>query len=176
MNRMHPAAARGFTLIELLVVVLIVGILAAIALPQYFYMVKATRAKSKITALRPVLDAQKTFWLANGASTQDITLLDVSIPYNSFTDVNANQREYFTDWGSFILGKGATEGGIGVGVSIKIGDLNMRIYNPAWYYASADKAFYGICNSTTEEGEKICSKMGPLGYTSGGVNVYAIDF
>lgn len=133
---------QGFTLIELLVVVLIIGILAAIALPQYYYMVKATQAKSKISILRPVLDSQKNFWLANGVSTQDINVLDVSVPYNTFTDVNANQREYFTDWGSFILGKGVTEGGVGVGITIKIGDLTMRIYNPVWYKGSSDIGFF----------------------------------
>ena len=72
----------GFTLIELLVVVLIIGILAAIALPQYQRVVEKSRMAEAITILRSIANANQVFFMANGryAKQNEIELLDISVP------------------------------------------------------------------------------------------------
>ena len=52
---------KGFTLVEVLVVVLIVGILAAIAIPSYHFTVERSRATQGITSLTQIAKAQKTY-------------------------------------------------------------------------------------------------------------------
>ena len=62
MLKLSKYPPKGFTLIELLVVVLIIGILAAIALPQY----RVAVTKSKFAALKSLtkslLDAQERYY------------------------------------------------------------------------------------------------------------------
>ena len=73
--------SRAFTLIELLVVVLIIGILSAIALPQYTKSVKRARGAQAITMARSLADAANRYYLANG-SYADISFsnLDIDVP------------------------------------------------------------------------------------------------
>ena len=85
---------QAFTLIELLVVVLIIGIVAAVAVPQYTQAVNKSRAVQAITMLKSITDAQEAYFLANGEYTPDLTKLDIDVPENMRgKQLNASESE-----------------------------------------------------------------------------------
>ncbi len=71
---------KGFTLIELLVVVLIIGILSAIALPQYQTAVDKARYSTMMAAVRALKDAEELYYLTNGKYTDNMEDLAGSLP------------------------------------------------------------------------------------------------
>lgn len=75
----------GFTLIELLVVVLIIGILASVALPQYTKAVEKSRATQALTLLKSVYQAQLAYKMANGAFASSFEELDIDVPWTGTT-------------------------------------------------------------------------------------------
>ena len=72
----------GFTLIELLVVVLIIGILAAIVLPDYRVAVAKSRYTQAIIFSKTVWDAQQIYYMANGRYAEHFSGLSITIPGN----------------------------------------------------------------------------------------------
>lgn len=89
--------AAGFTLIELLVVVLIIGILAAIALPQYKKAVVKSHAAEGFTNLRTLGQAVSLCEMENGSreDCNDFEKLAVEIGEDLYDTEYTRASQYF---------------------------------------------------------------------------------
>ena len=76
---------KGFTLIEMLVVVLIIGILAAIALPQYRKAVERANAAEALPLLKAFCLSQQEYYVLHNTYARKFSDLDVSIPWSGNT-------------------------------------------------------------------------------------------
>ena len=93
-------ATLGFTLIELLVVVLIIGILAAVALPQYQTVVARTRYQQLVIMATNIAKAEDAYFMANGQYTTDFNALDFD--FGNSTPLQGNSGTY----NAISIGKG----------------------------------------------------------------------
>ena len=89
MKNANISRLGGFTLIELLVVVLIIGILAAMAMPQYFKAVERSRMAEAVTLMDSVAKAQRRKFMQKNRYASRFEGLDVS-------PKGATGRSYFT--------------------------------------------------------------------------------
>ncbi len=79
--------SRGFTLIELLVVVLIIGILASVALPEYNKAVERARATEAVNIFS-ILEKSVDLWILNNGFKEASFLPAEGVPATESLDVD----------------------------------------------------------------------------------------
>ena len=146
-KRQHVARA-GFTLIELLVVVLIIGVLSAVAFPQYENAVEKARAAEGLTVLKAMMQAQQAYYLANGSYSLDLDALDLQWPGED----NGIRKD--TKYFSY-------RGGDGLGYGVK-DSIAVAHRKPMWstYYLIGFRDGSMKCVYSSDKGKSICALLG----------------
>ena len=97
---------KGFTIVEIMVVVIIVGILAAIALPQYITTIEKGRSAEAVTNMGSLRTALDRYWYQNSTGTDSIDDLDIDNPnsvanrlfqYSITSSCTSSTRSYVID-------------------------------------------------------------------------------
>lgn len=165
----------GFTLIEVLVVVLIVGILAAFAVPWYQSSVEQARVATMIPAFKAIIEAQNRFKLETGVASVNIDVFDLSVDYKEKKEEGNKDREkvryYYAPAGSFALTEGTIFWNSGRGYIIDYygkSSSNQNMNATAICYASAGNSL----------GQRVCEGFGRKTerVSSNGMPVYAVEF
>ena len=143
---------KGFTLLELLVVVLIIGILAGIALPQYRKAVEKAKLAEALTNFKVLEDGIERYILANGFPNRETYLPDIPLDVE-LTGGEFNDFGYVTDNFYYEIHL------------LPEGDLTVYVYRSDDKYQLCKSEGRHICGTMfTNIGKYICKYLEPQGW------------
>ncbi len=154
---MYKKNQRGFTLIELLVVVLIMGILAAVALPQYQKAVGKARAVQMVQFLREGRNALNMYVLEHGfedvtfyASRENVDNLDkLSVDLAPLANTLVNEYGFVVSIGLFAYKE----------TMISLTGTSSGKYNVGVAYGLVEGEWGGICSPNSAITNGMCEAI-----------------
>jgi type IV pilus assembly protein PilA len=91
MNTIKNSGSKGFTLVEIMIVVVIIGLLAAMAIPAFQKVRSSSQDKAVTNNMRQLGAAADQYFLENGTTTASLTALVGPTAYVKALNTVANE-------------------------------------------------------------------------------------